>query len=258
MPTAYSLSLMGRAWPGSATAPMPRSIWPAPPPPQPAALSWSSATQVDVAAIAQLLAGGQADQALARVRTLQAAHSGVADLSLLVGDVLAARGDYAGAAEQYRQAANLAFTEPAALRLVDALQRSGQEDQAAAVTALFAQQNPASLAAQWLLAGQALGDGDYDDAVARYEAILARTGSADAALLGNLAWASSGAGEDERALAYARRAFALDPGNAASADTYGWMLVHGGRPAEGLALLLAAARHAPQQAWIAPQQVAAR
>ena len=44
--------------------------------------------------------------------------------------------------EEYRKAANLSFTEPVALRMIEALQRSGQTRPAAQVLELFLSQNP--------------------------------------------------------------------------------------------------------------------
>ena len=61
-------------------------------------------------------------------------------------------------------------------------------------------------------------------------------------LLNNLAWAYVGAGDDDRAAAFARRAWALAPANGATATTLGWALFRRGAVAEGLALIQAARR----------------
>ena len=104
--------------------------------------------------ISALLARGVGDEALARARRLQADNPGAPDVHILVGDALGIGGDFAAAAEQYRRAANLAFTEGVALRLIEALQRSGQADAADNVLRLFVQQNPRNVPALVLLAGR--------------------------------------------------------------------------------------------------------
>ena len=105
--------------------------------------------------ISALLARGQGDEALARARRLQADNPGAPEVHILVGDALGVRGDFAGAAGQYRRAANLAFTEAVAMRLIEALQRSNQAEAADNVLNLFVQQNPRSVPGLILLGGRA-------------------------------------------------------------------------------------------------------
>ena len=192
-----------------------------------------------------MLARGQSDEALARARRLQADNPGAPDVHLLVGDTLAARGDFAEAANQYRRAANLAFTEAVAMRLIDALQRSGQAEAADDVLDLFIQQNPRSVPGLILVGGRALQQQDWLFAIAVYEGLRSRIGNNDATILNNLAWAYAESGDDDRALPLARRAWALDRANPATADTLGWLLFRSGRRAEGLVLLQQAAHGAP-------------
>ena len=56
----------------------------------------------------------------------------------------------------------------------------------------------------------------------------------------------------------ARRAWALDRDNPATADTLGWLLFKSGRRAEGLALLEQAARGAPSDGEIRRRLAEAR
>jgi tetratricopeptide (TPR) repeat protein len=223
-----------------------------------AAYSWSDSSHPGAVAVGQLLVAGQLGEALARARQLQAAMPGAADVHLLTGDVLAAGGNHKGAAEEYRRAANLAFTESSALRLIGALGRAGDEAAADRVLQLFAAQNPRNLSAQQMLAGRAMAAGQWEEAAARYERLRARIGNGDAALLNNLAWAYAGAGDYDRAAAYARRAWVLAPGNPATAETLGWALYRRGDVAQGLALLLAARRGRAAEVAIAPVRVAAK
>jgi tetratricopeptide (TPR) repeat protein len=200
--------------------------------------------------IGALLSSGLGDEALARARALQAANPGVPDAHVLVGDALGMRGDFAGAAEQYRKASNLAFTEPTAMRMIEALERSGQAAAAAHVLQLFLQQNPRSVPAQLLAANAYLRARNWPAAIQAYEGLRRRLGDRDAAMLNNLAWAYGEQGDVERAIPLARRAWALDKSNPATADTLGWLLVKSGRKAEGLVLLERAARGAPTDAEI--------
>ena len=195
--------------------------------------------------ISALLARGQSEEALARARRLQAANPGVPEVHILVGDALGVRGDYAAAAEQYRRAANLAFSESVAMRLIDSLQRSGQAAAAENVLNLFVQQNPRSVPGLILMGGRAMQQRNWLFAIAIYEGLRARIGNNDATILNNLAWAYSETGDDERALPLARRAWSLDRDNPPTADTLGWLLFKSGRRTEGLVLLQQAARGAP-------------
>ena len=196
--------------------------------------------------ISALLARGATGEALARARRLQAASPGAPETHILVGDVLGMTGNFAGAGEQYRRAANLAFTEAVALRLIEALRRSGRADAADQVLDLFARENPRSVAGQILLAGRMMEARDWEGAIAVYESLRSRIGDNDATLLNNLAWAHAENGDYRAAIPFARRAWALDRDNPATADTLGWLLFRSGTDrAGGLALLQRAARGAP-------------
>jgi cellulose synthase operon protein C len=207
-----------------------------------AAFLWSNASHPEVRAIGEALVRGDNGDALVRARALQSSMPGAAEVHLVVGDVLTAAGDHRAAADQYREAANLAFTEASAVRLIGALGRAGDVARADAVLQLFAAQNPRNLSAQLMLAQRALAAGQWAEAIARYERLRSRIGNGDAALLNNLAWANLGAGELDQALAYARRAWVLAPANPATSETLGWTLVRRGDIAPGLSLMLAARR----------------
>jgi putative PEP-CTERM system TPR-repeat lipoprotein len=213
---------------------------------------------VEVRLISALLARGISDEALARARRLQAANPGVPEAHILVGDALGIAGDFAGAASQYRRAANIAFTESVALRLIEALQRSGQDEAAGDVLTLFVSQNPRSIPGLVLLGGRAMQAQDWPTAIGIYEGLRARLGDNDATILNNLAWAYSEEGELAHAVPLARRAWTLDRDNPATADTLGWLLFKAGRRAEGLGLLERAAHGAPSGAAIRQRLAQAR
>jgi len=198
---------------------------------------------VQVRLIRALLARGQSGEALNRARSLQAANPGAPDAHMLAGDAAFMLGDHEAAAAAYRRAANIAFTEPVAMRLVEAMRRSGDNAGAARVLELFLEQNPQNVPAQMLAANTLLQTGHWDDAIRIYENLRARLGNRDATLLNNLAWAWSQKGDYGRAIPYARRAWELDPNNPTTADTLGWLLYKSGRDkARGLALIEQAGR----------------
>ena len=263
---AYTLSIIGKAYArlgdeaaavrylGRAAAPRPSATAPLDDPlgdGQLAAIRRDAAAWPDVAApqvvlIRALLGRGLGPEALQRARQLQAAAPGAPDAHVLVGDALAIQGDYAGAAAAYRRAANLAFNEPVALRLIEALRNSGDEQGASKVLTLFLQQNPQNVSAQTMAANAYLQAKSWPEAIALYEGVRRRLGNNDATLLNNLAWAYAETGDYERAIPLAQRAVALEPRNPVTADTLGWLLFRSGKDrVRGVALLEQAARGAP-------------
>jgi tetratricopeptide (TPR) repeat protein len=203
-------------------------------------------TGLQIALIRALLGRGVGPEALERARRLEAANPGVPDAHLLAGDAYGISGDYRGAAEAYRRAANIAFSEPVAMRLIEALRNAGDTAGASKVLALFLEQNPQSVAAQLLAANSLLQAHQWDGAIAIYERLRARLGDGDATLLNNLAWAYSEQGDYDRAVPLAHKAWSLDKANPATADTLGWLLVKSGRDrVHGMVLLQQAARGAP-------------
>jgi tetratricopeptide (TPR) repeat protein len=204
-----------------------------------------------VSLIGALLSRGLGAEALERAQRLQADNPGAPDAHILVGDALGIQGDFRGAAEQYRKAANIAFSEPVAMRMIEALDRSGQAAAAAQVLQLFLEQNPRNVSAQLLAATRYMQARQWDAAIATYEDLRRRLGDRDSAMLNNLAWAYSERGEFERAIPLARRAWELDRDNPATTDTLGWILFKSGEDrVQGLALLARAARGAPSDAQI--------
>ena len=196
--------------------------------------------------IRALLGRGHGDEALDRARALQEANPGAPDAHMLAGDALGLTGDREGAAAAYRLAANLAFTEPVALRLIEALRNKGDSANASRVLELFLQQNPQNVPAQILAADAMLQAGQWDDAIDIYEQLRERIGNGDATLLNNLAWAYAQKGDYRRAIPMARHAWELDPNNPVTSDTYGWLLYKSGRDkALAMTLIGQAARGAP-------------
>lgn len=162
--------------------------------------------------------------AVARAERVARDNPGAPGSRVLLGDVLMIAGRARDAAAAYRAAADIRFDEPTMLRLVDALDRTGDRQEAARALALFSAQNPENVAAMRLTGYWQLAAGEFDDAVVTLEALRARIGDGDAALLAALANAHVGAGDAARAARYGEAAYAISPMNPAIADAYGWAL----------------------------------
>ena len=215
--------------------------------------------QAQIQFVRALLGRGMGDEALQRARRLQGTFPGAPDAHVLVGDALGVQVNFKGAVEEYRKAANIAFNEPIAMRLIEALRNSGNARGAARVLELFLAQNPQNVPAQTLAATAFLQAGRWDGAIAIYERLRRRIGDRDASILNNLAWAYSEKGDYGRALPLAQKAWELDKQNPATTDTYGWLLYKSGKDkAQGLVLLEQASRGAPTDAQIRAHLAAAR
>lgn len=215
--------------------------------------------RAEVELIRAYLALGRTDDALARAEALRNANLGAPDAHLVYGDALGAVGRYGDAAAAYASAANIRFSERAALGMYEALQRVGQPEEALRVLSLFRQQNPRNIATAMISAQLNLQAGRWQQAAAILEQLRLRLGDRDAALLANLAWARYEMGDTDRALALARRAYLLLPMNASTSEIYGWILADGGSDPElGIAMLEKARSLAPDDPQITERLAAAR
>jgi tetratricopeptide (TPR) repeat protein len=219
----------------------------------------ASGASTEVAAIRTALAQGRIGDAVARAERLRARNPGAPDAHILYGDALGAAGRYGDAAAAYASAANIRFSEAVALRMIDTLLRAGQTEEALRTLSLFRQQNPRNLSTAMVAAQLNLSAGRWQQAAAILEQLRLRIGDRDAAILANLAWARHELGEDDHAVALARRAYLLVPMNASTSEIYGWVLFDSGRDRElGLELLEKAQSLAPGDAHIAERLAMAR
>lgn len=193
-----------------------------------------------------LIDSGDKAGALNAAREIARYNSGAPAAHLLVGDTLMLLRQPAEAVRPYKDAASIRFDEATMLRLVEALDRSGQRQEASTTLALFLSQNPLNLAALRLSATWQAAAGDYDAAIDSLEAVRLRTGNRDAGLLADLAFAYAGAGEPERAAHYAEAAYLLAPSNPAVAGVMGWTLAESGDVEGGIELLQKAVALAPR------------
>jgi cellulose synthase operon protein C len=188
--------------------------------------------------INKLVLDGQTGQALALAERLRQRNPGAPAAHVLVGDALMAQGRSDEAVKAYQNAAAIKFNEPVALRLIDALLRSG--DPASALRALdfFLAQNPRSVPGLLLAADHFMATAQWDRAIGVLEGLRTRLGNRDAAVLSNLGWAWFNKGDLVKASEYSAAAYGMSPSNPAFADGYGWILFKSGRNREGGAALL--------------------
>ncbi len=211
---------------------------------------------VAIPRIASLIASGDAGSALPLAQDVAQRNPGAAGAQMLLGDVLEATGNIAAAANAYRRAANVEFSENIALRLYSALQRSGQAAAALNVLDTFLAQNPQNLPATLLAANAQLQAGQWNTAIATIDSVRLRIGNRDPVLLTGLGWAWFKKGDAVRGLRYSNAALQMAPGNPVVAGTNGWMRFESGNdPKGGRALLMKAARIAPDnmqlRSWLA-------
>jgi predicted Zn-dependent protease len=121
-------------------------------------------------------------------------------------------------------------------------------DQANAVAAKWLKDNPKDTTVRLYLADVDLRKKDYKGAARYYKEAIAIQPDNTVAL-NNLAWVANEL-KDPAALGYAEKAYALAPGNAAVADTYGWLLVGKGDTKRALEILGKAAAAAPNSGEI--------
>ena len=198
-----------------------------------------------------LAMSGDRSGALAKARALALAAPGAPAAQLAFGDVAAANGDWPTATAAYTRAADLQFDEPTALRLADALGRTGRAQQAATALALYLGQNPQSVPGQRLRGHWLVASGDWAAAIETLEGVRRQIGARDAGLLADLAYAYAGAGQGDVARRYGAAAYALLPMNAAVCDAYGAGLAADGDMAGARQLLDKALALAPGDPMVA-------
>ncbi|MCC7487910.1 MAG: PEP-CTERM system TPR-repeat protein PrsT [Burkholderiales bacterium] len=191
-----------------------------------------------------LVMNGEAQRALALGLRLQKESPREALGYRVEGDALLAGKEYAKAVEAYRKAAAIRVNGALLVRLHRA--QSAASGRAANEGALreWVDRNPDDIETRLYLADVLGATGRHREAADELRIVLKRTPNS-ARALNNLAWNLHAAG-DRRALDYARQAFALAPGNAAVADTFGWILVEQGNLAEGVPNLLKAVELDPE------------
>ncbi len=173
---------------------------------------------------------GAAEQ---RIRRLAEAPRGVA--LRLQGDLAMARGQHAAAVTAYGNALARDDTADVAVRLFRAHAAAGGLARGAEFLRAWLKNHPDNTVALRSMGDAELQLGNLAAARAAYERILALRPD-EAMVWNNLAHVAA-AQNDDAATAFAERAHALRPADAAVIDTYGWLLFRQGQVERGLALL---------------------
>jgi cellulose synthase operon protein C len=163
--------------------------------------------------IRALMLDGQPEQALIIAKQLQANSPGVPEAHMLVGDILASRGQYGAAVTDYQRARQINFSEAIMLRQVDVYRRLNQAANARTVLREYTMFNPNNLSAQRLMAYLMLDEARWADAIPLLEKLRGRVGYNDSILNANIARAYSGAGRHDDAIFNAETAYRIDPAN---------------------------------------------
>ncbi|WP_096366140.1 XrtA/PEP-CTERM system TPR-repeat protein PrsT [Thiohalobacter thiocyanaticus] len=188
------------------------------------------------------LQGGKYILAMEQAQALQQANPDSSEGYRLAGDIHHARGEVEAALASYR--AGLVREEDPRLVVAQYRVLLAQDRLQAGVALLedWLQRRPQASLVRFALADGLLRLGDHARAAAAYETLVA-DGFNPPLVLNNLANTYLELGDD-RALATARRAHALDPDSAMLNDTLGWILVNRGQSGEALPYL----RHAHARA----------
>jgi cellulose synthase operon protein C len=185
--------------------------------------------RVVVPYIRLLLLAGNIGMATREATRLQLANPGVVDAHLLAGDVAMTRNDASKAVAAYRQAQKISFTRPVMLRLVDALDRVGDNKAASTTLAEYLAYNPTDLTALRLAGYRNLDARQWQTAISVLERVRQRIGYNDSILLANLARAHAGAGKIDIAVEYAGIAYRVAPANAMVTKIYADVLRQSGK-----------------------------
>jgi cellulose synthase operon protein C len=190
------------------------------------------------------LSEGRNEAALARAAELRRALPRDPAALVFEGDLYTALKRYADAARAFDAAAQLQPSAVAALKSYKARQL-GRLGDAVLPLESWLKVQPDDFGVRTVLAEAYRLSEQRSRAVDQYELIV-NNGPLNVAALNNLAWLYHETG-DARAEGMARRAHAAAPDAPAVADTYGWILVQAGKPAEGLPILKQAAAKANAQ-----------
>ena len=189
-----------------------------------------------------LLASASYGEAQGLVRGWLDGNPQLSDSLLASGDIDLVRGEAAGAAQSYAQAARVRQTDALFEKRFQALLAAGAMREAVALSQERLTYNPRSPAALRTTAWLSAWSGDWRRARVLYEA-LERTGAGrDPQLQADLALVRLNTGDAEAALVAARRAYAIQRANPVATQALGVSLVAAQEQPETARALLAKAR----------------
>lgn len=169
---------------------------------------------------------GQEGAAETRALTLLKSNPELPRLHRSLGDIRMRTGRFAEAAESYQRALSKEPITDNAVRYLTAQLRGGNAAKGLDFMRGWVAQHPADRAAARALGEAYLRAGQYPSARKVFESLLAK--GDDPQVLNSLAASQLLEGKTQEALATAKRALALSPGDPAILDTTGWALVRSG------------------------------
>jgi Flp pilus assembly protein TadD len=194
-----------------------------------------TAAEVAVPTLRKLLAAGRPGEVAAYAARLRARYPNSSDIEVLCGDAALLGGDAAGALELYRSAKRVRWTTALARRIAEAETRLGHGAAAEEELADYLAQHPLAGAIAAEVGRAAAARGDWTRAAVLFgHAARLPGGAGDPRLLADLADAQLHLGDRERALANARRAYALQRSSPRATSVLAAARAANGQPAPAL------------------------
>ena len=177
---------------------------------------------------------GAYDEALDIARRLQALHPDEATPYALEAELLARRGDFAGASAVYDRALAIQITQHYAIRSYQMRKEAELADQLEPLVA-FLRERPLDNNMRIFLAQAYQRQDEIGNANAEYERVLSQ--EPENFIAANNLALNYFEEDDPRAEQAARRAYGIQPDNSSVVDTLGWILVKKGELQDGIAML---------------------
>lgn len=178
---------------------------------------------------------GRVETALSRADGLRKRYPDLTLGHALRGDIMMQSRRYDEAAVSYSAALRREKTGELLTRLYLARKEAQAGNLPVDEMAEWVKSNPNDVRSRHALAGAYIHTKRYGDAIQHYE-YLYKASDKDVAAINNLAWLYQKT-KDERALAFAEKAFGLSGQQPQTLDTYGWILVQKGELERGLRIL---------------------
>ena len=199
--------------------------------------------EASVLAVTLLIEKRAYKEALALAQSAQRLRPQAAVGATLEGDVWMAQNKAQDALKAYERAFGMKKISALLLKVHASLILAGKTQEANLRVTHWLQEHPADVGTRLYFATEKLAAKEYKPAIEQFEKIVQQDPN-HAIALNDLAW-SCQQDKDQRALAFAERAYKLAPANPAIADTLGWILVEQGDAARAVTLLQKASKGAP-------------
>ncbi len=202
--------------------------------------------EAQVVAVGLLLEKKKFSEALGIAQSAQKQGTGAQTGLMLEGDIWMAQNKPLDALKAYERAFALSKIGPFLIKVHQSLMLAGKSHEANLRITRWLQEHPSDLNTRFYFAARKLSDNDTKGAIEQWEKIIEQDPNQVVAL-NDLAWACLQE-KDQRALAFAERAYKLAANNPFVLDTLGWILLDQGNSARAVPLLQKATALAPNAA----------